>query len=1337
MSDEVGSASVTISPDMSRFEDDLKAKLDAAMEQVGEELVRVGADIDESQVSEKGTEAGDTFAEPFKQTVKDKTSDTQVGPDDTSVVEKGSSTGGKFADALKARIQASLKDLPDITIGLNTTADDAKLAELRTRLDTLRNVTIGVDISDRDFLAAVALIQTQLAELGAKSTNIEVKTNALAAAAELETAKAASDDLSGRNGGGAAGLKKAMDDLKVSVDDTSGDSSGGGLMGFVKGLSSSSEGASSADSGMSPLIGTIMALGTALIPIAAVATGAAIGLVGMATAAVAGVGAFAIAAIPVYTQVSTALQTISADQAAVAAATNAKSKNTAILQLQTDVSNLNPMVAGLVASILQVKQQFMDWDTQFQPDILGVFGAAVSDVMPLLNSLTPLVHAGAGALKEFFTSIGNVTQTAAFQGFIDFLADNAGPAIESITGFLEHFGSGFASMLENSGPLIAMMENGLVSLGTDFENFAKSDSFKTFVEYVVKETPAVVSFFEALVSFGATLIGALTPIGDIVLPIVTDIIRFVTEMIKANPIMTEVALGAGVLAGAFMLLNIVLDANPIVLIILGLVALGFAIEELVTHWSSVWKTIKSTFDEAVSFLRSGLGSLALLILGPVGALLILALHWQAIWSSIRAVVNDAWHGIDNDVLHPLENWFTQSLPHALSLVSGFFTDAFQSIHNIVNTTWHAIDNDFVHPITNFFENTVPQIVDDVIGFFTALPGRVNHVWSDVVNALHGAWSEIANWVSANIVEPVVHFFEAIPGFVAHVWSDVVTALEGAWAAISGWVNDNVVTPVVSFFEGIPGFIAHVWSDVVSALEGAWNAITGWVHDNVTEPVIKFFESIPGGIAHVWSDVVSGLEGAWDAISSWVKSNVIDKVVQFFTDMPQNILNALSSLASIIEAPFQAALGVISSVVSTVEGWLGDIGIHIGSNTAAAQNLASTISAIPNAPDAPAPHNNATGTGSGTFQGLTWVGEQGPELVNYGSPVQIIPNNALGGMAPNQSSLNSMVSFMGAGDSGASGIGANLMMGMAQGIVGGAPATAGVAATAVNMIIAAANQAAGIASPSTVLMNTGQWMMQGLANGITSSTPIVTTAANAAAQAAIDAISAGIATGAGPGGIATGPNTTSPTSAQTAAGAMNLTPAQHDAELKAQDQVALAQAQLDAAVAANALGAVIVALKTKLADAQQSLSSLVASFGSGTTGPIPVTVVSPTTTTTVTPPSASSPPSVTIDPTATAATQLDTAVNLLATDLPVAITAVTQFNNAVNGVGHLSGEFKDLGTSMDNATDSAAKLNGQLASLAVTMDITVNGAAGAEAEALKEAGAQIVGLIQEALTGSNV
>jgi hypothetical protein len=37
---------------------------------------------------------------------------------------------------------------------------------------------------------------------------------------------------------------------------------------------------------------------------------------------------------------------------------------------------------------------------------------------------------------------------------------------------------------------------------------------------------------------------------------------------------------------------------------------------------------------------------------------------------------------------------------------------------------------------------------------------------------------------------------------------------------------------------------------------------------------------------------------------------------------------------------------------------------------------------------------ASGTGMGTFQGMTMVGEKGPELANFGSPVQIIPNNAL-------------------------------------------------------------------------------------------------------------------------------------------------------------------------------------------------------------------------------------------------------------------------------------------------------------------------------------------------------
>lgn len=84
----------------------------------------------------------------------------------------------------------------------------------------------------------------------------------------------------------------------------------------------------------------------------------------------------------------------------------------------------------------------------------------------------------------------------------------------------------------------------------------------------------------------------------------------------------------------------------------------------------------------------------------------------------------------------------------------------------------------------------------------------------------------------------------------------------------------------------------------------------------------------------------------------------------------------------IAAGLLATVGAVESAANQV-------------SAAAARGAAAGAAAVANAGAIGAgglnPFTNASGTGSGTFQGLTWVGEQGPELVNFDSPVQIINN----------------------------------------------------------------------------------------------------------------------------------------------------------------------------------------------------------------------------------------------------------------------------------------------------------------------------------------------------------
>lgn len=115
----------------------------------------------------------------------------------------GNEYSGKFADTLRARLDAALRNLPTPTIGAATTEAEQKIRDLRNSLDKLRNQRINIDISDTAALAEVRRIQAEVTALGSRSPSIQVRTDAAAAAAELAAVSAEADHV-GRSASGAS-----------------------------------------------------------------------------------------------------------------------------------------------------------------------------------------------------------------------------------------------------------------------------------------------------------------------------------------------------------------------------------------------------------------------------------------------------------------------------------------------------------------------------------------------------------------------------------------------------------------------------------------------------------------------------------------------------------------------------------------------------------------------------------------------------------------------------------------------------------------------------------------------------------------------------------------------------------------------------------------------------------------------------------------------------------------------------------------------------------------------------------------------------------------------------
>lgn len=251
------------------------------------------------------------FGDPIQAPVKP-TSDPAEGG------KQGEVYGSAFGEGARSGIDAALKDLPSPKIDLNSTEAERKIATLRTELDELRDKKIGVDISSDDFLAKIAEIKATLQEIAKdKTVDITVRSDAAAAFTDLAAIDAEARALDGKT-------------VRMKVTDDGS--------------------ANSTKNDINALMLAGIALGPAIIPVAA-AVAAALGAIGTgAIVGIAALGAVKLGFSGVGTAV-TALDTAQKQQGQNAAQLNAQQISTA-----NSLASAHDAVASAVTGVTDAER---------------------------------------------------------------------------------------------------------------------------------------------------------------------------------------------------------------------------------------------------------------------------------------------------------------------------------------------------------------------------------------------------------------------------------------------------------------------------------------------------------------------------------------------------------------------------------------------------------------------------------------------------------------------------------------------------------------------------------------------------------------------------------------------------------------------------------------------------------------------------------------------------------------------------------------------------------------------------------------------------------------------
>lgn len=320
--------------------------------------------------------------------------------------------------------------------------------------------------------------------------------------------------------------------------------------------------------------------------------------------------------------------------------------------------------------------------------------------------------------------------------------------------------------------------------------------------------PAVQWFVTNLPIIAPILAGIVTTIG-----LLAVVLNASTIATTAQTVATNAA------AAAQGLLNMVMNANPIALIVTLIAGLVVAIIGLWNNSEAFRNFVTGAFRQI---------------------------------QQVAQVVIDA-----------IVNFFTVTVPNAIGVVIGFFQNLWNSIVSVFNGALSTVSG-FVSSVVSFFTVSVPNAVSNMLSAAGRIPGQIA---SFLGNALSSAASFVGSFASSAIqaasqfVSNIVSGLSGLAGRVMSVGSDIV---HGIWSGISGaagWLMNQIsgfANNIVSGIKGLFGIASpsKVMRDEVGKYLAEGVAV-GWEKN---DPMASIERDLNVGVSRL-SVQAQALEGA--------------------------------------------------------------------------------------------------------------------------------------------------------------------------------------------------------------------------------------------------------------------------------------------------------------------------------------------------------------------------------------------------------------------------------------------------------------------------------------------
>lgn len=266
----------------------------------------------------------------------------------------------------------------------------------------------------------------------------------------------------------------------------------------------------------------LLAVAPALVPIGAVAIPAITTLAtqfGLAAAA-AGVGVMA------FNGVGDALKALNAYQL------DPSVEN--LTKMQQMMSKIGPAGAEFVQFIDGLTPKLSVLSNTAREGLFPGVESGITSLMTQLPRAKSLIGDIASAMGQLASEGGAALAGPKFTDFFDFLERDAQRLLIDMGHTIGNFVDGLAAMASAFEPLTVTFSNGFLLMSQSFAEWAHglegSSSFNDFIAYAVDALPKVVDLIRAAADVFIQLAQAAAPVGDVMIPVLTDILDVVAKL---------------------------------------------------------------------------------------------------------------------------------------------------------------------------------------------------------------------------------------------------------------------------------------------------------------------------------------------------------------------------------------------------------------------------------------------------------------------------------------------------------------------------------------------------------------------------------------------------------------------------------------------------------------------------------------------------------------------------------------------------------------------------------------------------------------------------------------